>query len=77
MRVLDQHHLATIESIHAEFREQWRPAERESVARARGEVEALLDGTAGLCVAGGHVAILLNRMRLLAVATRNLLVPLN
>ena len=67
VRVLDRHHLATIQTIHAEFRERWRPAERDEVVRARREIEGLLDGSAGLCVAGGHVAILLNRMRLLDV----------
>lgn len=65
VRVLDRHHLAKIRSIHAEFRERWKPAERDAVVRARREVERLIDGTEAVCVAGGHVAILLNRMRLL------------
>jgi len=67
VRVLDEQHLATIQEIHAEFRERWRPTEREAVARQRREVERVLADVEGLCVAGGHVAILLNRMRLLGV----------
>lgn len=67
VRRLDAHHLERIREIHAQFDEEWQPARREHVLRHRRELAAILEDCAGLCVAGGHVAILLNRMRLLGV----------
>lgn len=63
VRLLDAHHLERVRGVHAEFDERWRPRERSAVQRHRAELDALLAGTGALCVAGGHVAILLNRMR--------------
>jgi hypothetical protein len=67
LRELDRRHVERIASIHAEFDARWRPAERESVARHRAELKAQLVGCEALCVAGGHVTILLNRVRLLGL----------
>ena len=64
VRRLDAHHLARVEEVQQEFEERWRPGRRESVAREREEVAGVLSGCEALCIAGGHVAILLNRMRL-------------
>jgi len=64
VRELDRRHLAHIAAVHARFEERWRPLERESIARHRAELKAQLVGCEALCVAGGHVTILLNRMRL-------------
>jgi hypothetical protein len=64
LRALDAGHLRRILGVHAEFEETWRPAERDAVARHLREITALLAGAAVLAVAGGHVAVLLNRMRL-------------
>lgn len=66
-RRLDEQHVRRVHEVNAEFEERWRPAEREHVVRHRREVRQLLRGAAALCVAGGHVAILLNRMRALDV----------
>ncbi len=65
VRLLDRLHVARIAAVHAEFEERWRPAAREAVARQRDELRGLLGGCSALCVAGGHVIVLLNRMRLL------------
>lgn len=68
VRALDEHHLRRIEEVHAEFRARFKPAERDAVIRQRDEIAEVLAECDALCVAGGHVAILLNRMRLLRVA---------
>lgn len=65
LRALDQHHLARIGEIHAEFEARFRPSDRAVVAFHRRELAAALADTGALLVAGGHVAVLLNRMRLI------------
>lgn len=64
VRRLDRHHLERIRELHREWAEEWRPAERPVVAAERAEIEALLADARALLVAGGHVAVLLNRLRL-------------
>lgn len=67
VRALDEHHLERVRAVFAEFDERWRPREREHVVRHRREIAAILEETECLCIAGGHVAILLNRTRLFDV----------
>lgn len=67
VRTLDEQHLELARSIHADFEERWRPGEREHVARHREEIERELGDCSVLCIAGGHVAILVNRLRLFDV----------
>jgi hypothetical protein len=64
VRELDRRHLAHIAALHERFDDRIRPLERESVRRHRLELARELEGCEVLCVAGGHVTILLNRMRL-------------
>ena len=64
VRELDRHHLARVREIINEWEQHWRPAEREAGAQHRREIEDQLRDCGALCVAGGHVAILLNRTRL-------------
>jgi hypothetical protein len=64
VRHLDQDHLERCRAVHAAFDERWRPAEREAVVRHRRELAVLLRNTGALLIAGGHVAVLLNRMKL-------------
>ena len=66
-RHLDGRHLARCRAIHARFEERWRPGERASVARHRRELRALVEGVAAVVIAGGHVASLLNRLKLFDV----------
>jgi hypothetical protein len=68
IRQLDGHHLAQCTRVHDEFEERWRPAERKAVAAHRKELSEILRRCAGLAIAGGHVATLLNRMRLFGIA---------
>ena len=51
-------------AVHLEFESRWRPAERVALARQRREIEGLMKESDALAVAGGHVAVLLNRLRL-------------
>ncbi len=67
VRELDDQHLERIREIVAEFQGRVRPAERDHVVRHKREITSILADSSALCVAGGHVAILLNRMRLLDV----------
>lgn len=64
IRALDREHLERVASVHAEFERRWRPGERPALARSRRQVAQVLDGVEAIAIAGGHVAVLLNRLRL-------------
>ncbi len=66
-RQLDSHHVARIAEIHTEFVDTVKPSERHRIAQHREEIARVLRECPVMCIAGGHVAILLNRMRLLDV----------
>ena len=68
LRTLDRGHLGHVAAVHAEFVERFRPLEREGVASMRGELAEILGDVSALVVAGGHVAVLLNRLRLFGIA---------
>ncbi len=67
LAALDAHHLERVREVHAEFEAHWKPGERESLARQRDEVRTLLDQSGALAIAGGHVVVLLNRLRLFGI----------
>lgn len=67
VRTLDRQHLARIRSMHQEFEERWSPAQREAVHGRRRRLAARLREAGALAIAGGHVAVLLSRMRLFDV----------
>lgn len=67
VREIDRHHLRRITEIHRDFEERWRFDERPSVVHQQEELKQQLEGTEALLIAGGHVGILRNRMRLLDV----------
>lgn len=64
VRTLDRQHLVHLRRIHAEFDERFRPRERDSVRRHRDQIAASLGTCSAVVVSGGHVAVLVNRMRL-------------
>lgn len=70
LRTLDRQHLTRIRRIHREFDEEWTPKSRSAVAEQVSEVEAELSRVGSLAIAGGHVAILLNRLRLFGLEAR-------
>ncbi len=64
IRALDEHHLARVDEVHAAFVRQQSPARRPAIARHCRQIVRQLEKVEGLAIAGGHVAILINRMRL-------------
>lgn len=68
VRALDREHLRRVQRTHAEFEERWRPLARDAVAHEREQLRRILDGCAALAIAGGHVSVLLNRLRLFDLA---------
>lgn len=70
MARLDTHHLVRVSEINGEFERAWRPRERPAVAHHLEAIDRILDDSAALAIAGGHVAILINRLRLFGLAER-------
>ncbi len=68
IRDLDRYHLAQCERVHAEYEREVRPFERPHVAAHRRELADMLAQCNALAITGGHVASILNRMRLFGVA---------
>jgi len=67
LRALDAHHLRRIRRIHDSFEKEWQPAARPAIAAHAAELAALVARASAVLVAGGHVGVLLSRMRLLGV----------
>jgi hypothetical protein len=67
LRRLDSRHESRLTEIHATWNERHRPLERDAVQAERREIARILDGVQGLAIAGGHVAVLVNRLRLFGV----------
>lgn len=63
IRDLDAHQAGRVSEIVREFDEAWRPAERPSLAGHVEEVRKAVMDAEGILVAGGNVAVLLNRLR--------------
>lgn len=68
VRALDRQHLLRVAGVHRRFEALWHPWERPALSRHRQEIGEILAGTNALAIAGGHVAVLLNRLRLFGVA---------
>lgn len=66
-RGLDADHLERCRKVHLGFETEWKPGERPIIARHREELRALIEPSAALVIAGGHVGSLLNRLRLFDV----------
>jgi hypothetical protein len=67
IRALDEYHLSQCARVHDEFEESVRPAERDCVRKHREEVAEILADSSAVAIAGGHVASLINRLRLFGV----------
>lgn len=67
VRRLDEHHLSRIRDVFEEFDDRYRPSERDELAWHRAEVARELEQCTALCVAGGHVGVLLTRLQLFDV----------
>jgi hypothetical protein len=64
IRQLDDYHLARCRRVNAEFEAALDLAKRPAVVEQREQLAEILGRCQGLAIAGGHVATLLNRMRL-------------
>jgi len=64
IRDLDLWHLGLCTRLRSEFDATWQLATRPAVARHRAELAALLADCDAVALAGGHVATLVNRLRL-------------
>ena len=67
LRMLDREHLHAIEREHAAYRRELRPQQRASVIPHIDAIRKLIEAAAAVLVAGGHVAVLVNRLRLFDV----------
>jgi hypothetical protein len=67
VRDLDAWNLKRIVEIRGEFEERFRPRERDPVARERESIRRVFSESVALVIAGGHVAVLLNRLRLFGI----------
>ncbi len=67
VRRLDEDHRERCRAHHEAFAERWSTTERERVAGHRRELAALIAPTDALIIAGGHVAVLLNRLMMFDV----------
>ena len=68
VRRLDQDHVDRCKAVRDEHERRIPARERPAVIAHRRELEQLVAPTAAIVIAGGHVAVLLNRMRLFDVA---------
>lgn len=68
IRLLDREHLQRASEVHRDYEHRWRPARRPAVIEQRQEIEEILGQSAALAIAGGHVAVLANRLRLMGIA---------
>ena len=64
LRRLDAGHLRDLRAIHARFERQWSADTHALLASQRADIEQLVAAAGVVCVAGGHVPVLLNRLRL-------------
>jgi hypothetical protein len=68
LRRLDAGHLRDLRAVHARFDRQWSAERHPLLARQREEIERIIAEASVVCIAGGHVAVLLNRLRLFGLA---------
>jgi peptidase E len=64
VRALDRHHVRRIDGIHRSFDQRRAQMEIPGAEEIRSEVQQKLSNAGLVIIAGGHVAVLLNRIRL-------------
>lgn len=69
VRLLDQRHLEKVAALRTEYYTTWSPSSRPVVASHRDALETILSDCEALAVAGGHVGMLLDRLRLFDLMT--------
>lgn len=66
LRRLDREHLRAVERIHREHERDWHSDNRPALGQAVRQLEDKLAAADVVLIAGGHVAVLMNRLRLFA-----------
>ncbi len=64
LRRLDREHLRAIERVHTEHDRDWNAQTRPALGQAVAQIRARIERAAVVLIAGGHVAVLMNRLRL-------------
>jgi len=67
VRDLDRHHLGHIRDRHLSFQADWDPQTRASIFDHHFALVETIEKCSAVMIAGGHVAVLLNRIRLLGL----------
>lgn len=67
VRELDRHHLQRVVSVRQNFDREWNPLDRPQIRKQREELKQIVASCSAILLAGGHVAVLLNRLRLLGL----------
>ena len=67
LRRLDREHLLAMARLHAVFDREWHAERRPALASQVAEVRHLLEDVPVVLIAGGHIAVLLNRLRLIGL----------
>ncbi len=68
IRQIDRDHLDRCRAVHVAFEAAWQPLTRAVLARHLRELRRAIEPTSAIVIAGGHVAVLLNRLRLFGIA---------
>ncbi len=63
IRTLDAWHIGHCNNVRAEFESRMKVHKRKEVLRHKKELATLIKGCAAVAIAGGHVALLLNRLQ--------------
>lgn len=64
MRELDARHLHRVQQLRERYEPDIRPRDHAGLQQQRHEIAALIEEASAIVVAGGHVAVLINRLRL-------------
>lgn len=64
LRRLDREHLRAVDRVHLEHERDWHANQRPVLAEAVRQLEEKLAAIDVVLIAGGHVAVLMNRLRL-------------
>jgi len=64
LRDLDASHARRVAERHAEFDHHYEPEQRDALQAERADIARIVGHAAVVAIAGGHVVILLNRMRM-------------
>lgn len=64
IRRIDAEHLERVTALREAYELQTRPLQRPVIVRHRAELKKILSSVGVVAIAGGHVAVLLNRLRM-------------